>query len=974
MRIGASVLVLFAAIATVAPVHAQSFGRNKVHYQRFDFRVLQTDHFDIYYYPAESEAARQIARVGERWYARLSDVFGHSLSERQVVILYASHAHFTETNVIPRLLQEGIGAFMEQERGRIVLPFAAGFGQTDRVLGHELVHAFQRDILQKNRRSMATLPLWFVEGMAEYLAVGRLDPNTLMWLRDAVNTGPLPTIEQLDDPRWFPYRYGQALWAYLAARFGEDVVPESLTTDVRGGALERLAAITSVDAEALSVGWHEWIREQTGPAAEGTTPSLVGTISDAGPMNVAPALSPDGKLLAFLSNRNRYAVSVLIADAATGEIEREILQTATDPHLESLQFIDSSGAWDSQGRRFALGVRSRGTAVVSIFDVETGAFERELEVPGVDQLFNPTWAPDGQRIAFSGLSGGVSDLYELDLQTGQARQLTDDFYADLHPAWSPDGHSIAFSTDRFSSSLETMQFGAFGLALLDITTERVHELPGVAGGKNIDPHWSRDGSGLYFIADAGHSSNVYHLALDSGHLLQITSVATGVSGITALSPALSVAQDTERLGFSVYRDGGYQIQMIDKADSTPVHASLTPQQRPSVSSTGRERATHAASVSHLPDTSEFTDRPYRPVLSLSRNIQPYLSAGGSGNGGFFRAGANLSFSDVLGDHRLETAIQMGKSVDDFVAQAGYFNMRSRWNWGLSGGQVPWTSGEGVSGPFQADGAVVREATRLRQLHRQVSGAALYPFNRTKRLELAAGAHVISVDRRLLRRVYSRTTGQLELEQTTTVPAAPTVVLFESRATLVSDTAVLAPTSPILGSRYRFSIAPTVGQLTFATLTADYRRYVLLGRSATVAMRGLHVGRYGNDVDDPRLMPLVLTLRDIVRGYGDFGPGRTAGYLHATRVVAGSLELRIPMARLLGRPVVAATQRIEALSFFDVGSFWAPSRFDLTSPTLRSAGAGVRLAVAGLVFELDAVRAFDGPEPRWTFAFSFKPGF
>jgi hypothetical protein len=281
----------------------------------------------------------------------------------------------------------------------------------------------------------------------------------------------------------------------------------------------------------------------------------------------------------------------------------------------------------------------------------------------------------------------------------------------------------------------------------------------------------------------------------------------------------------------------------------------------------------------------------------------------------------------------------------------------------------------IIGPVRSEGAaIVREATRLRQLHRQWSGVAIYPFSRTKRLELGAGAHVISVDRRLTRSTYSRTTGQLEHEESTRVAAAPTVALVETRVTLVSDTAVVAPTSPILGARYRFSVAPTFGQLTFATVTADYRRYVLFGRSTTLAMRGLHVGRYGRDVDDPRLLPIVWTLRDVVRGYGDTGPARTAGYLLATRAVAGSLELRIPAARLLGRPVAAGTHWLEALSFFDIGSFWAPSRFDLASPMLRSAGAGVRMFVAGLVFELDAVRAFDGPAPRWTVAFSFKPGF
>jgi len=131
-----------------APSGAQSFGRSKVHYDDFEFRILSTPHFDIYYYTVEHEAAVDAGRLAERWYTRLSSVLDHSFARRQPIVLYASHAQFTQTNVIPGVLGEGVGGVTEHERGRIVLPFAASLGETDHVLGHELVHAFQRDILR----------------------------------------------------------------------------------------------------------------------------------------------------------------------------------------------------------------------------------------------------------------------------------------------------------------------------------------------------------------------------------------------------------------------------------------------------------------------------------------------------------------------------------------------------------------------------------------------------------------------------------------------------------------------------------------------------------------------------------------------------------------------------------------------------------------------------------------------------------
>jgi len=197
---------LVALMAVSSAAMAQSFGRNKVHYDDLDFRILETPHFDIYYYPEEYDASVEAGRLAERWYARLSAALGFTFTARQPIVLYASHSQFVQTNVIPGFLGEGIGGVTEHDKGRIVLPFAAGLGETDHVLGHELVHAFQREIIRKSGRSIATLPLWFIEGMAEYLSVHYIDANTSMWLRDAAEERRLPRIDQLNDPRWFPYR------------------------------------------------------------------------------------------------------------------------------------------------------------------------------------------------------------------------------------------------------------------------------------------------------------------------------------------------------------------------------------------------------------------------------------------------------------------------------------------------------------------------------------------------------------------------------------------------------------------------------------------------------------------------------------------------------------------------------------------------------------------------------------------------
>ena len=223
-------LLLSSVVLIAAPLQAQYFGRNKVQYQDFNFKVLKTEHFDIYYYPAEQVAASQAARMAERWLTRLSTVFHHELSGRQPLILYASPAEFQQTNAIGGDIGEGTGGVTEALRRRIVLPVGGTLEDLNHVIGHELVHAFQYDITGSGRATSlgalpaaTALPLWFIEGMAEYLSLGPVDPATAMWMRGAVQDtarDTLPTFRQLDDPRFFPYRYGQALLAYVAGHWG----------------------------------------------------------------------------------------------------------------------------------------------------------------------------------------------------------------------------------------------------------------------------------------------------------------------------------------------------------------------------------------------------------------------------------------------------------------------------------------------------------------------------------------------------------------------------------------------------------------------------------------------------------------------------------------------------------------------------------------------------------------------------------
>ena len=339
-----------------------------------------------------------------------------------------------------------------------------------------------------------------------------------------------------------------------------------------------------------------------------------------------------------------------------------------------------------------------------------------------------------------------------------------------------------------------------------------------------------------------------------------------------------------------------------------------------------------------------------------------------------RGGVGLSFGDMLGDQEVQTALQVGKSRDDFAYQVSYLNMRSRWNWGVLTSQVPWLTGSTISHGTIGEPKIVRETDVLREVHRQIHGAAVYPFSSAKRLELSGGLQAIGFGSQTMTSEYSGFTGRLMNQTTVNNPADPTLWLGESHAALVYDTATFGPTSPILGRRYRFAVAPTFGGLTFTTVTSDYRQYWMPLRPFTVAIRVMQLGRYGTDAADARLLPLVWTIRDIVRGYGDLGTGPSSlGTLSASRMLVGNGEVRFPIAGLFSHASQFGGLPIEGLAFTDFGRFWMPDRLRGATSLLRSVGTGVRINAAGMIFELDAVRRFDAAR-GWTFSFNLRPGF
>ena len=768
----------------------------------------------------------------------------------------------------------------------------ATLAETDHVIGHELVHAFQYDITGVGRQSMTGLtrvPLWFIEGMAEYLSIGPVDPNTTMWMRDAVRRGELPSFRDLQGYKYFPYRWGQAFWAYMGGTYGDDVVGALLRAAGRNGNVElSLESMTHRPVDSLFADWHraltasahevaaatgneiptdkaQFKREREIPVTTAGARLLISPGSQSH-YNLAPAISPDGKRIVYFSDAGLFSIDMYLANADNGRIIRTLISSTRDPHLESMQFINSAGAWDATGTRFVFGAVITGHPALRIVNGNNGKTVREAKFPSLGEIFNPTWSPDGRKIAFSAQVGGYTDLFIYDLQSKLLQRLTNDAYADLEPAWSPDGTSIAFVTDRFGTSLDSLSYGAYQLAVMSASGGQITQMPRLSGAKHINPQWSPDGLSLYFLSDPGGISNIYRLSLGDGVMTQVTNVFSGVSGITALSPALSVAQKAPRAVFTVYTGGGYAIQVIDDIQTLaggpikdlPKAAAILPPIDREVVGTGIAAVLDDAQDGLPAETAldlVSAVKAYHPKLSLDFIAEPSLAIAADRFGTYIGGGITMYWSDMLGDHNLVTMAQVNGRISDFAGLVAYGNRKSRLNWMIGAQWIPYITGRFGYGT-DTNGNYVEQIERLKQTNRELSGVVAYPFNRSRRIEASLGVSEISFSHEVRQTTYDFSGNVLD-DRTIALPAPGSLTLFSPTPAGPRNSFFGATGDPrsalALRSRLRSAICVPYR-------VADYRRY---HDQASLHNRGaLRVGRYGRDAAP--LIP-VHRVSTLVRG-------------------------------------------------------------------------------------------------------------
>jgi hypothetical protein len=896
-------LLMAASTAAAQTAFVPYYGKNQIKYDNFDWQIYTTEHFEIFYYPEIEPHLERVAGYAESAYQHVSSELKHDLAFKVPLILFSTSSEFFQQNVIPGAAQEGVGAFAEPSRNRILMPMDEPSDLLYRLVVHELTHVFQFDIIPTSL-IRSNMPLWVMEGMSDYMT-GIWRPIDLMTVRDAAVADIVPKMTELNDYGQFNnarmiYNLGHAAFEFIESRWGKEGVRQfvfSLRKTVIGGGDNAFEEAFQMDPDDWDQQFDRYLKERFKPFRDKERPADYGRDLAPNPMrskyssilSVEP--SPSGDLVAAMTgNRKDRELDIVLISTKDGEVIRNL--TNGFDQEKGFEYIPTPGmrfnmvpwmSWSPQGDRLAYFVRTEKDRSLILQNVLSRKIEVRLAMDTVDAPESPDFSPDGRLIAFSASRGVVADIYTVNVDTREVVNLTNDDFADYAPTWSPDGKSIVymkrvsgneklFRLDLASGKSSQLTFGAHdesGAQFIDADT-LVFTSTATDPAKPIDPE----------VAKNGNIHNVWTLNLKNGQLQQYTDALAGNYSPVVLREG---AAGQARTAFVTYYKGDYGLHVLERKEALNVAAS-DDFGAPGPVIDFQAPMTHTLVAANKKKKGKFE--------KLFLDGRPPVNLGVTSGGDFF-GGTQISFTDVLGDQQFS---MFAASVSQYRTMSfNYLNLDSRFQWAVQGySQTQFFYGQlenifydpAFSGLFlDRDLAVATRTIRGGTVF------GIYPFNRYRRVEVYGG--YVNYEERfddpgveLYSREYQEQNFGRQLFNNGSM--MPLGLAFTQETTIFREFGPLAGSTMRLG----YEFAPKIGDRTLSrqTVDLDLRKYLRIGGSGLLALRGRGFRSWG---DNPDFM--YFGGNSEMRGYDYLSfVGQDAFFLNA--------ELRFPLIEAMATPI------------------------------------------------------------------------
>ena len=672
----------------------------KVNWETIEWQVLRGERFDIYFPQGYNHLAQITLQYAEEANILISRKLHHHLSSVTPIFVYPSHGHFQSTNIIPFAIDEGTGGFTERIKRRVVVPYLGSNDEYRHVVTHELVHAFQYDILLGSTYSTGLTisaggqpPLWFVEGMAEYLSLG-WDSTVDMQMRDAVLTDTLPTLEMMTEYRvvtgFIFYKGGQSVCRYINDTYGEGKIGEILR-DLRDqkGIEEAIKTNLGVTFSELDQGWRRWLKRlyfstvnKKFDDEEG--PLLTRHLDDQSMINLHPAISPDATKVAYLTARGFYPVLVM---RDIKDVKKELnysLKAPKDPTDDEILLVRSSDnytffqlhlmsnrlTFTPDSKKLFFSARSQGRDHLILFDIENKKIVKRI-TPSVDMILHPALSPSGKKAAFVGVTLGVSNVYVVDIESETMQKITHDSFSKKDPTLSADDQLVVFSSNsNAESNIESSEYHLFSYAL---AKRELRQLTFEKQKQSSAQFFSRENNQeLLFVSNHTGIHNMYLLDLAT---LKFRTISDAQGGALTAQTSYNNGKG-KKIVYTQFRQQGFDIALKQAPQS---EADFYPEAKPG----------HEYQSILFPKYKNFSRD---PKLSLyDPRITPdfmlfMLTAASFGGNAALGGSIWLSGSDLSGNHAFSTFVDYlnfgGMNRGNFNFNYAYLKHRLRWHAGV----------------------------------------------------------------------------------------------------------------------------------------------------------------------------------------------------------------------------------------------------------------------------------------------------
>ncbi len=894
-------------VAAVSPVSAQYyyFGRNKVHYEDFDWRILQTEHFDIYFDSEMLPMAETGARIAEEAFSVLKEDLQHTITYRIPLIFYNTHIHFQQTNVTPGFIPEGVGGFFEFMKGRVVIPFLGSVGKFRHVIYHELTHVFMTSKLSrisKDRKWTDTYfpPLWFVEGIAEFYST-KPDAQANMVMRDAILNNYFTGIKNIDAVygSFIMYKFGQSFMEFVREKYGRWFVLRILENIHLSEDFNEVLSITlGKTIEEIDAGWLDHERKKYYPlVTTHSSNALAAKKVISGGYNFDPNVVIDSLnkkyYIFYTANKDGYSsLYVTETDSLFSKNIRtqRIITAERGREHESVHLFEPSLAV-SKGGIAAFITRSGESDVIHLYDLLKREEVAKLRFEGILSISDPSFTDAGD-ILFRGINTQAStDLYIWYKNSETLKQLTHDNFNDASPVQGRTTSEVLFTSDRLAGEYA----GVNNIFAMDIESGKIE--PVTAAISNFAwPKLLDGGKRLVAANDADGVFNLYEIELNNGKFSDtakpLSALFSGLETAFAYHDSAFFFTSIEKLTFEIYR-----FKPGARPALPPVVSDI-------------KNAVMAEQYAAIAKEAKKAVVDYREEYTLDYAQSQISTDPVFGT----RGGAVLSLSDMLGDDRyflllFNTAETQSDFLESFNIDISRLNTKNRTNYGY--------------GVFNYRGRRYDLRESEEYYYEKSYGTYFflqYPFSSFDRVETSISLANVNKD------IIGFGNDQRSL-------------LVSNSVAYVFDNSLWGPSGPLDGVRFRAQLGMThdirFGYENYYSFIFDYRHYLRLLYTTSLAFRG---SLYWNEGTTTRRY--IAGGSWDLRGYPRFG-------LRGQKFWMTSVELRFPLIDriALQLPFMGMSfSGIRGALFFDAGSLWDKTYEE----TIGSVGFGFRFNLFNII--------------------------